>query len=245
MRNHILKALHAAHQGVSSMHARANASVYWPGMNQSIRNTRYNCYYCNEQAPVQSKEPITLTEPPTYPFQKVCADYFTTENHSYLAYVDRFSGWISIFHFQPHQATSSKLITEFRSLFTNYGTPEEVSTDGGPQFTSTAFQDFLSAWGVHHRLSSAHYPQSNGRAELAVKTSKRIILNNINANGTLDNDNAARAILQYRNTPIAELGLSPSQLLFHRQLRDSIPTNPTHYQLHKNWIISANQWNYC
>ena len=49
------------------------------------------------------------------------------------------------------------------------------------------------------------------------------------------------AILQYRNTPIPELGLSPAQILFHRQLRDSIPAKPKLLKLHKEWIISATQ----
>ena len=48
-------------------------------------------------------------------------------------------------------------------------------------------------------------------------------------------------MLQYRNTPIPELGLSPAQILFHRQLRDSIPVRPKLYKLHKEWIISAKQ----
>ena len=51
----------------------------------------------------------------------------------------------------------------------------ECSTDGGQPFTSTAFQGFLHTWGVKHRRSSVAYPQSNGRAELAVKTAKGIV----------------------------------------------------------------------
>ena len=48
--------------------------------------------------------------------------------------------------------------------------PEELSTGGEQQFISTVFQNFLTKWEVTHRLSSVEYPQSNGRAELGVKT---------------------------------------------------------------------------
>ena len=106
---------------------------------------------------------------------------------------------------------------------------------------SCAFKKFLKDWGVKHRLSSAAYPQSNGRAEVGVKTAKRIILDNTSPDGSLDNDKAARAFLQYRNTPIAEIGLSPAQLLLHRQLRDHIPAHPKHYRLHREWVISATE----
>ena len=106
--------------------------------------------------------------------------------------------------------------SECRILFENYGAPEFAS-DGGPQFTSAEFHNFLKDWGIHHRLSSAGYPQSNGRAELAVKAAKRIIRDNTSNNGSLDNNKAAGAILQYRNTPITGIDLSPAQILFHPQ----------------------------
>ena len=232
LRKHALAALHSAHEGVKNMQARAKATINWPGINANIRNTQYTCQNCNEHAPSQSKEPILPSLAPKYPFQMACADYLEVSGHYYLSYVDSFSGWLSIFHFKQHHATTKNLISECRLLFENYGVPEEFSSDGGPQFTSTEFQIFLKDWGVHHRLSSAGYPQSNGRAELAVKSSKCIIKDNTSSNGDLDNNKAAYTILQYRNTPIPELGLSPAQVLFHQQRHDQLPTNPTHYHLH-------------
>ena len=88
-------------------------------------------------------------------------------------------------------------------------------------------------------IASVAYPQSNGRAELAVKTAKRIVNGNTDTQGSLDNDKAARAILQYRNTPIQGIGLSPAQLLLHRRLRDSIPSQPFLYKPHPEWIAAA------
>ena len=120
-----------------------------------------------------------------------------------------------------------------------YGAPEELSTDGGPPFTSSTFQEFLKTWCVKHRLSSVAYPQSNGQAELAVKTAKRIVKGNTGPQGSLDNDNIARAILQYRNTPIQSIGLSPAQLFLHRRLRDSIPSQPFLYKPHPKWVAAA------
>ena len=42
-RANVLRSLHSAHQGEVGMKARANESVYWPGMNASICNTRASC----------------------------------------------------------------------------------------------------------------------------------------------------------------------------------------------------------
>ena len=63
----------------------------------------------------------------------------------------------------------------FRRVFSTFGVPEEISTDGGPEFAAQEFKDFLVRWGVHHRMSSAYFAQSNGRAEVAVKTMKRLV----------------------------------------------------------------------
>ena len=236
----MLNTLHSAHQGVTSMTTRARGAVYWPGIDADIRNKRYTCQRCNEMAPSQSKEPLSPSPSPLYPYQMICLDYFDLGHHTYLICVDRFSGWIIIHHY-PNGATARQLISSCRSIFTSYGVAEDASTDGGPQFKSHEFEEFLKHWGVKHRLSSAYYPQSNGRAELAVKAAKRIIRDNTLPNGSLDSDKATRALLQHRNTPLADLGMSPAQLLLHRSIRDHIPVNPTHYELHKDWILSADE----
>ena len=94
-------------------------------------------------------------------------------------------------------------------------------------------------WGVHHRKSPVEYHQSNGRAELGIKTGKRIIMNNASPDSSLNNDKAAAALMQYHNTPLPHLNLSPAQLMLHCVLRHPIPTNPKYYELHQGWLISA------
>ena len=71
--------------------------------------------------------------------------------------------------------------------------------------------------------------------------SKRIIIDNTSANGSLDSDEAARSLLQHRNTPIPQIRLSLAQMLLHRQLRDSVPVNPKFYRPHKEWVVSAKE----
>ena len=239
LRKLTLERLHGAHQGINGMKRRANNSIYWPGMSSAIATCRKNCLGCEENAPSQPAEPIIQSESPEWPFQKICMDYFSLDVYSYLVTVDRFSGWPCVYHMKNGDATSSVLIKICRELFSTYGVPEEVASDGGPQFKADKFQQFLTAWGIHHRNSSVEYPQSNGRAEVGVKTMKRIIRDCTSSNGDLNNDKALSAILQYRNTPLPDIDLSPAQILFHRNLKDSIPSHPSHYHLHKDWIISA------
>ena len=239
LRRRVLKCLHMAHQGCTGMESRAQASVYWPGMNASIRQVREVCRTCTIRAPSQSREPLVLSPVPDWPFQNICMDMFDVRGHLYLVVVDRYSGWPIIFHLKPGHATSRHLISLSRSIFVSYGAPDEICSDGGPAFTSNEFKQFLKVWVIKHRVSSVEFAQSNGRAELGVKASKRIIYDNTNSDGSLDNDKVAMAILQYRNTPLSGSGISPAQLLLHRQLRDALPVHPSLYKPHKKWIHAA------
>ena len=106
-------------------------------------------------------------------------------------------------------------------MFATFGVPEELSSDGGPEFAAGETELFLKKWGVRHRVSSAYFAQSNGRAEVAVKKCKRLLMENISPNGSLDNDKFLRALLQMRNTPDADCKISPAEIIFGKPLRDA------------------------
>ena len=144
-----LHCLHSAHQSVDGMKARANDTVYWPGMNSSICNICNfwaNWSICATIAPSQQREPITMTPSPKWPFQRIVMDIFHVGHVAYLACADRVTGWLILYHQEQGHATTSKLISICRQLFQAYGTPEEHSTDGSPPFTSSKFQEFLKTW---------------------------------------------------------------------------------------------------
>lgn len=193
--------LHAGHQGLDSMLQRARQCVYWPGMEGDLQHCRASYTSCETHAPSQPAETFIITPPPEYPFQSTVADMFQHEGHTYMAYADRLTGWLELAHF-PHGVMSQRIKTHLRHFFARWGAPEQLSTDGGTNLSSEEMVEFLQNWGVKARLSSAQYPQSNGRAEAAVKTAKRIIKTNAGGGGTLDTDRASLALLQYLNTPL-------------------------------------------
>lgn len=223
LRNRALDVLHSAHQGVAGMLDRAQTVVYWPGISNDIQRTRSSCRICCRNAPSQAPLPAAVPECPETPFEAVFADFFEESGYHYLVAGDRLSGWVEVY---SSLAGSSKagakgLIAHLRSMFTTFGVPLSLSSDRGPEFSATATQEFLSLWGVQHRESAAYNPQSNGRAEVAVKKVKRLLKSCIGPNGSLNNDNFMKGMLQLRNTPDPECKLSPAQVLFGRPLRDA------------------------
>ena len=91
---------------------------------------------------------------------------------------------------------------------------------------------------MRHRVSSAHFPHSNLRAETGVKSVKRLIAENTGPGGVLDCDRFTAALLTYRNTPDRDTGVSPAQVLFARKLRDAIPTSPEGLLLRPEWVLT-------
>ena len=79
LRVQIVEALHAAHQGVSSMKANARDRFFWPHLDADIKNVRSQCKLCNEIAPSQTHEQIIVTPSLTFRLNKWSWIYFMLE----------------------------------------------------------------------------------------------------------------------------------------------------------------------
>ena len=74
--------------------------------------------------------------------------------------------------YNEKNATAHRLAKSSRPFFSwsdNY-----VRSDNQP-FKAAAYQDLLRKYNVSWHSSSAHYPQSNGRAEAEVKQIKKLV----------------------------------------------------------------------
>ena len=79
--------------------------------------------------------------------------------------------------------------------------PVSCTIDGEPNLTAKVVEDMMSAYGIHHRISSVANPHANARAELGVKKVKRMLRDNVSMTGELDQVKFSRALLQLSYTP--------------------------------------------
>ena len=157
--------------------------------------------------------------------------------------VKKLSGWPVVT--QTNSMNAKNLCKILRDHFTNLGVPQRMRTDGGPQFTSYTFKKFMEKFNVEHVVSSPHYSQSNGHAEAAVKSMKKLIAKTT-THGNIDNDDFCNGLLEYRNTP-RKTGYSPAEILFGHHLRSIVPAHRNTFKtkwkditenLDKNWKLS-------
>ncbi|KAI2657476.1 hypothetical protein H4Q32_008812 [Labeo rohita] len=211
MRDEVLACIHEGHQGLSKCREQAHLSVWWPGISADLKHKVNQCPLCQINKPTQRKESLLVTKLPPGPWRYLGVDLCEAGGHQYLVKVDYYLRFIEIAHLVD--MTSRRVIGKLKSMFAHFGIPERLCSDNARQFTSVEFKTFAEQYGFVHVMSSPHFPQSNGEAERAVQTAKKM----------LKQDDPFLALLAYRATPIAATGCSPSQLLMGRHLPTTVP----------------------
>lgn len=222
LRKEVLKRLHASHQGIDRTQRRARETVYWPGITSDITSTVSSCGPCAERLPSNPKETMRTDPRPARAFEQVATDLFDYAGKVYIVYVDRYSGWPCV-HMWSSAPNTAKVIMQLRKWFVDLGIPVRIRSDGGPQFDSAEYREFLDRWGVNPPgLSSPTYAQSNGVAESAVKAMKALVAKST-VNGDISSEAFQRGLLEWRNTPKSH-GKSPAELLYGCQMRSIVPS---------------------
>ena len=211
-RKEMLELIHESHQGIVKCKQRARDIVFWPGMSSQIEEKVSQCSLCAQFQRAQPREPMIIQDLPDRMWSKVGTDLFEYNGVHYLLCVDYYSKWIEVAKLD--NLTSGNIICHLKSQFARYGIPDELIGDNGPQYASSAFTDFSRSYGFVHTTSSSHFPQANGEAERAVQTIKNLLKKA---------QDPYKALLNYRNTPLDGINLSPAQLLMGRRLKSSLP----------------------
>ncbi|XP_028799536.1 uncharacterized protein LOC114754863 [Neltuma alba] len=91
-----------------------------------------------------------------------------------LVAVDYVSKWVEA---TACVSSDAKTVIKFlkKNIFTRFGAPRAIISDGGSHFCNHQFQALMKKYGVKHRVTLAYHPQSNGQAEISNREIKSIL----------------------------------------------------------------------
>jgi hypothetical protein len=132
----------------------------------------------------------------------------------------------------PDHAPSSVIASIVSRYCGIMGKPDIIRSDNGPHFSGNAFQRFTKTWNIQHKTSSPHHPRSNGFVERMIGTAKPIMKKALAAGQDID-----LALLRWRTTPISNKINSSSELMFEREITDTLPSRLNYRSTQKEDIV--------
>ena len=218
MGDDMLHKLHSSHIGIQGCLSRAREVLYWPGMNQAVEDYIAQCDTCNKYQSEQGKELMICHEVLSRPWEKVAIALFQLEHNDFIVTVDYYSNFFEVD--QLSTKTAKAVISKVKAHFARHGIPDQVISDNGQPFASREFEEFARAYSFEHETSSPAYPQSNGKAENAIKTAKKLMWKAMETKS-----DPYMALLDWRNTPSESINSSPAQRIFACRTKTLLPTS--------------------
>lgn len=216
-RQKVLVMLNEPHMGIVKSKSLARSYVWWPGVDEAVERMCRECVTCASQADSPPRQAPSMWPWPNIAWSRLHLDFMgPISGKTYLVVVDAMSKWVEVFHMGS--TVANEVINKLCELFSRFGLPRQIVSDNGPPFTSREFKMFIDSCGIEHIFTAPYHPASNGLAENAVKTLKRVI-----KKAQLEGRDISRALwnflLHYRNTEHATTGESPAMLMLKRKVR--------------------------
>ena len=77
----------------------------------------------------------------------------------------------------------ARTITRFlrKYIFSRFGTPRAIISDGGTHFCNHQFEGLLKKYGVTHKVTTPYHPQTSGQVKISNRALKSILEKTVSA----------------------------------------------------------------
>ncbi|KAK3568454.1 hypothetical protein QTP86_007303 [Hemibagrus guttatus] len=162
----------SGHPGTRRSTQLISHRFWWPSLGPDVERYVQQCSTC-AQARTSRQHPEGLLVPlpiPRRPWSHLSVDFLTDlpDSGGFMAamvVVDRFSKGCKLVPLKGLLTAMQTVEAMFCHVFRNFGLPEDIVSDRGPQFTSRVCGSLCDWLEIAISLSSSHHPQSNGQAE--------------------------------------------------------------------------------
>ena len=234
LQNRATKLGHVGHQGIEKTKSLIREKIWFPKLDEKVREIVENCVACQAVGNANSPEPMQITPIVDIPWHTVAVDFHgpITNTQQYLLVVtDLYSKFPEIEIVNSTAAPA--VIPKLDRIFATHGIPVKLKTDNGPPFNGAEFERYTKALGMEWKPSTPLWPQGNSNVESLMKPIGKV-LQTAQLEGKNWKQELQRFLLTYRTTPHVTTKVPPCELLFNRTIRGQLPELPAKKVLNKH-----------
>ena len=127
-------------------------------------------------------------------------------------------------------------MSRLRDHVVTFGVMDELAMDRALVYKSTKTQEFFPRLGIRHRVWSTYNLHSKQPPEGAVKADKRMLRDNMGAQGTLNTNKFLAALLAHRKKPDAKITMSSKKVIVGRRIKDVITIKSAQLKVGSRWV---------
>ncbi|XP_075096110.1 uncharacterized protein LOC107776393 [Nicotiana tabacum] len=220
----ILHSCHASsygghHGGDRTTQKVLQLGFYWPKLFRDAHIFVKMCDKCQRTGTITKKHEMPLQNILVVELFDVWGiDFmgpFTYSNgHRYIMVgVDYVSKWVEATALPSNDA---KVVVSFvkKHIFTRFGTPRVLISDGGMHFCNKLLNNVLAKYGVKHKVSTAYHSQTSGQVVVSNREIKQILEKMVSANRKDCAGKLEDALWAYRTAYKTPIGASLYRLVY-------------------------------